>query len=510
MLAFSFHAHAQTPKLIVGIVVDQMRYEMLERLAPVFGDDGFNKLRSQGMSFDSCTYTYVPTATSPGHATIYTGKNPKEHGILSNHWYIPSLKKTVYSVADDTHRPVGTNDPSFNRSPHRLTQPTIGDILKKTYGEQSLNYAISLKDRAAILPHGHNGNGAFWMDKEGKFATSTFFMTDLPQWLNDFNNNGYIDQAFAQIWEPLENSDGNQYSLPDDSPFEKKFLGSSATFPYSMDELRQKYGDEIIQKTPWGNEILTQLAIHMLKNTELGRDEVPDLFAISYSATDKAGHDFGPMSAEIQDMYMRLDKDIALLINYLDENFGKEGYLLFLTSDHGVANTPIDTLFSYAKKSELKNALNAFTVKKYKKELVVALEDFQLHLDEDWLATSKIKRAKLDKALIKFLKKQKIVPFEAVYSPAEMLAGTNKKCRMMQQSYVAETAGAVYYTLPFGVMWSEKNYGVEHGTANLYDTHVPFLVYGSNIQPAQSKGQVGVNQILDIILVLLRGESVDW
>lgn len=502
-----------TPRIIVGIVVDQMRFEMLTRYSSIWGEDGFKRLMRDGIVYDSCLYTYVPTSTGPGHATIYTGKNPNEHGIVSNNWFIPAQKKSTYCVEDNSHEPVGTDDEKFARSPKNLMQPTLGEYLKKHFGSQSITYAISLKDRAAILPHGMNGEGAFWMDHHGQFATSSYFMAQLPGWLEQFNNSGYMDEVMQQVWQPgIETDDGSPSSinLPDNSPFEKDFNGNGAVFPYKMQELIEKNGASFISYTPWGNEVLTNLAIHILQNTTIGHDEVPDLLAISYSATDIAGHAFGPMSAEMTDIYYRLDQDMARLLRFLEENYGRDGFMVFLTSDHGAANTPADSKFSYAKLSVFKAYLDAFSQKKFKAKVIAHVDGYQIFLNKEVLAGAKITEPKAQKAMTKAIKKYKAVKISSVYTRNQMLAAQTTDAKLMQQSFVEELTGDIFFTTPEGVMWHEKDYGITHGSRYLYDTHVPFILYSPELKSESSvKSRVAVSDIMHIVLAMVKGEPYD-
>ncbi len=493
------------PKLVVGIVVDQMRYEMLDRFKNDFGDGGFNLITKMGMRYDSCTYNYVPTYTGPGHATIYTGTNPNVHGILSNAIYLPAQMRTMNCVEDNSVQPIGTDDPNGARSPKNLKVFTFGDslIIKDP---ASKVIAIAIKDRSAILNAGKKATAAYWMDKNGFFITSSYYMKELPAWVDSFNNAGYAPGYLYSQWILMKDKALYTSSLPDNSPFESTRLGDPPVLPYDLQALQKKEGYHGVAFTPFANSMLTEFAIWGVREEFLGRDKHTDLLAINYSATDYIGHEFGPNSVEIQDAYMRLDNDLAMLISTLDMEIGRKNYVLFLTSDHGAANTPTDTAFSYVSNDDLENLINTFTVAQFGKELVAHIGDSQI-----WLQESTIKNYKLDKERIlielqNYLRYQNQVEISEIFTRFEVENCASEACRFFANALDTALSGDLFYTRPFGQMERDEKYGTTHGSQYLYDTHVPLLFFGGNVEPGQSKKSVHPNQILSLLKPYLIGK----
>ncbi|MEP7170345.1 MAG: alkaline phosphatase family protein, partial [Bacteroidota bacterium] len=316
------------PKLVIGIVVDQMRYDYIDRYWNKFGNDGFKRLVNEGTLFKNCHYNYVPTETAPGHASIYTGATPSVHGIIGNIWWSDTAKKNLSSVQED-------NNPSL-LSPNKLLVETITDRFKKSF-EGSRVYSISIKDRAAILPGGKNADAAFWFnDTIGKWISSSYYKEDKTntKWVDDFNAANYPKQFLKKGWNIIKE---HHYDYPDSSSYEGTLgKNSQSCFPYSFDStnyLSLKY-------TSWGNKLIAMFAEQAFINEKLGQTRVSDFLCISFSSTDYVGHKFGINSVEIEQTYLDLDADIANLLNLFDKQIGKNNYLLFLTADHGAIPNP--------------------------------------------------------------------------------------------------------------------------------------------------------------------------
>ena len=329
----------QKPKLVVGIVVDQMCYDYLYRFEHHFGKKGFHRFMNQGVNCRNTQYNYVPTFTGPGHASIFTGTTPYNHGIVANEWYDRNSKQGINCVFDAAVQSVGTINSKYGlASPHFLETMTLTDQLKFTYPSSKV-FAISIKDRSAILPGGHLSDGSFWFDySSGTFITSTYFANALPEWLQTFNQSKNAD-TYLKDWTLLHDSSTYSRTL-DNSPYEITLKGkNSPTFPYNFTEFgRGNYS--LFTYTPFANTLLTDLAIDCMQHEELGKGDSPDMLCISYSTPDIAGHAFGPYSMEVEDIYARLDRDIENLLKALDQQVGKENYLVFLTADHAVVPVP--------------------------------------------------------------------------------------------------------------------------------------------------------------------------
>ena len=332
------------PKLVVGIVVDQMRYDYITRFYNRFGDGGFKKIIENGFTLENAHFNYIPTYTAVGHTSVYTGTTPNNHGIISNNWYDKYLKESIYCVTDTNYNSVGSNSKRGQRSPFRLMTTTLTDQLHLAQNNKGKTIGIALKDRSAILPVGHTANAAYWYDGglQGNFITSSFYMDNLPNWVNDFNNKKVPEKYLSKTWSTLYDIKTYTNSFDDNNDFEGTFKGKETpTFPYNLKELKDENGNlGMINNTPFGNSLTLDFAKAAIENENLGKGSYTDFLAISFSSTDYIGHKFGPQSIEIEDTYLRLDKDIEKLINYLDTKVGKSNYTLFLTADHGAVHVP--------------------------------------------------------------------------------------------------------------------------------------------------------------------------
>jgi len=328
------------PKIVVGVVIDQMCYDYLYRFQHLYSTGGFNRLMTKGTNCRNVQYNYVPTYTAPGHASIYTGTTPSNHGIISNDWYVRATKKTVTSVSNSNYAAVGGSALSSGAAPLNLRTYTITDQLKMA-SPNSKVISVSIKDRSAILPGGHLSDGTYWFDyNTGDFITSTFYKKELPIWVQRFNEK-FDPAKDLRTWKLLLPE--STYQLADQSNYEVVLPGkTSATFPYDFQDMIAKGANasSMFTVSPQANEILTDLAITALEQENLGQDQFTDFLCVSYSTPDIAGHAFGPYSREMEDMYARLDRELQRLFSSLETRYGKDGFVLFLTADHAVVPVP--------------------------------------------------------------------------------------------------------------------------------------------------------------------------
>ena len=345
LTGFSF-SQSQTkaiaqPKLVIGLVIDQMRWDYLYRYNDLYSTNGFKRLLKEGFSCENTLIPYVPTYTAPGHTCIYTGSVPAIHGIIGNNWFDKNGDKTIYCTDDSTVSPVGSISLAGKMSPRKLLTTTITDELRLSNNFKSKVIGISLKDRASILPAGHSANAAYWFDtKTGDWITSSYYMNQLPGWMNKFNQRRLPDSYMSKDWTTLLPQSKYELSTVDNKGYERSIPGEkTTTFPHKLPGISNlKY--DAFEYTPFGMTYTFDLAKSVIENENLGKNTVADFLSISISSTDYIGHAFGPNSVEIEDTYLRLDNDIAVFLKYLDDKLGKENYLLFLTADHGVAHIP--------------------------------------------------------------------------------------------------------------------------------------------------------------------------
>ena len=305
----------EQPKLVVGVVVDQMRYDFLYRYYDRLSENGLKRLINGGVNCLNNHYNYTPTNTGPGHATIYAGSPPAINGIAGNDWYDRAQGKNVYCTEDKTVEGVGSTGDAGMMSPRNLKVTSITDMVKLASGNKSKIIGIALKDRGAILPAGHSADAAYWFESaNGTFSTSTYYMAKLPKWVDDFNKLNYSEKYLNSTWETLYPINTYYQSDIDDQPFENPLKGEvKPIFPHKYTAgSKAKY--ENIRTSPYGNTITADFAIAAIKGEQLGKHEVTDFLAVSFSSTDYIGHSFGPNSIESEDAYLRLDKDFENLL----------------------------------------------------------------------------------------------------------------------------------------------------------------------------------------------------
>jgi predicted AlkP superfamily pyrophosphatase or phosphodiesterase len=375
------------PKIIVGIVVDQMCYDYLYRYQHHFCPGGFNRFLNKGLNCRNTLYNYVPTYTGPGHASIYTGTTPSNHGIVANEWYQRETKTFVNCVSDKTVQTLGSTSIEGQTSPRNLRTYTVTDQLKLASPESKV-ISISIKDRSSILPGGHLSDGSYWYDyASGTFITSTYYKTELPKWLQQFNTTKNADN-YLKKWDLLYPR--NNYKSTDESPYEVLLSGKKTpTFPYDFKEMSSvgNNAHQLFTIAPMANELLTDLAIEALSREQMGLDKTTDMLCISYSTPDIAGHAFGPYSLEMEDMYARLDRQLEKLLSHLESKYGKDGFVVFLTADHAVVPVPqmlVDRKMpgGYLFLNERLALLKKELVQKYGSDLIEAEENQNIYLNQ--------------------------------------------------------------------------------------------------------------------------------
>ena len=496
---------AQKPKLVVGIVIDQMRYEMLERYRSTFSDSGFAKLQKEGFSFSNCNYNYIPTYTGPGHATIFSGNNPKNHGIIANDWYLPEQNKMMYCVEDNSVTTVGSDNKGGNRSPKNYKSPSIADLVNQN--KKSKSFGVSVKDRGAILPAGKNANGAFWLDKSNNFVSSTFYGKELPKWLTVFNEKQLATKYTENTWKLSLPAEKYTASDEDLRKCEAKPFGQNSVFPYNLKKAAAKNGAGVIKYTPYGNTLLTDVALELMKNEKLGKDENTDFFSISYSSTDYAGHAFGPRSVEVQDMYIKLDLEIARLINYLDAEVGEGQYVLFLTSDHGAVDCPgtATNPMGYVNSGEVKARIDSICKKEFGRSLVSKVSNYQIWFNRELVSDLSLEINDVAFTVLKKLKEYhngNIIT--QGWTRKELMNCSELTCEQFKRTYKASLSGDAFFMTAEGYLLSSGNTGTSHGTGYAYDTHVPLLFYGMNVHPGSSNKNVIVQDIAPTVMDLVK------
>lgn len=481
------------PKIVVGIVVDQMCYDYLYRYQDKFSEYGFRKIMSRGTNCRNTNYNYVPTYTGPGHASIYTGTTPDNHGIVGNEWYDRNSKEVVNCVTDNAFVSTGTTSNEGNRSPKTLKTFTITDQLKLTYPASKV-ISVSIKDRSAILPGGHLSDGSYWFDySSGRMITSTFYRKDLPTWVTDFNKTEFPKKSLQLTWNTLYPIENYTESGPDNSPYEVLLTNKKEpTFPYNFAEMSRDLNDfSLFTVSPFANTFLTNFAMEAISKENMGADNQIDFLCVSYSTPDIAGHAFGPYSVEIEDIYLRLDQDISRLLKFLEEKFGKNGFTLFLTADHAVVpvpqflmdkNLPGGYLFMDEKISQLKKNVK----EKFDFDVVEAEENQNIYLNHQLIDSLHHSKKEIENFVAGEIRKWKGV--KEVFIVDELNhKSVNDWSGMVARGYRFDRSGDLIFILEPGFLAKNTNnssthHGTSHGSAYNYDTHVPLIWYGAGIK----------------------------
>lgn len=499
------------PKLVVGVVVDQMRYDYLTRFWDKFGDEGFKKLVSEGFNFRNNHFNYIPTYTGPGHASVYSGGAPESHGIISNNWYNKFEEQWIYCVSDPSVESVGTKSDAGKMSPHRMITTSVADENRLHTQMRGKTIGIALKDRGAILPAGHTANAAYWFhgQNEGKWITSSFYADALPEWVRRFNASGKADE-YMKPWETLYASSEYAESGTDDNVFEGGFKGKEGTgFPYHLPKLKdQNGGYDLLKATPFGNSITADFAIAALDGEDLGQDEVTDFLTVSFSSTDYVGHNFGVNSREIQDTYLRLDQDLAKLLKALDQKVGKGNYTLFLTSDHGGVHVPaylksVRIPAGYFDFDKFQDALDSYLSQRFGAEdLILNVSNNQIFFDYDVLANNKIPSNELQKDVAHFALQYDMINKVFTRSQLEGTSYTEGIASSVDHGFHQKRSGDVVLVLEPSVISYSKT-GSTHGSGQNYDTHAPLIFYGKGIKKGNSLERTEIVDIAPTISALL-------
>jgi predicted AlkP superfamily pyrophosphatase or phosphodiesterase len=500
-----------SPKLVVGIVIDQMRWDYLYRYNPLFkANGGFKRMMNEGFSCENTQISYTPSVTACGHAGIYTGSVPAIHGITGNAWYDRQLKRAVYCTEDKLVNGVGTAGASDGQmSPRNMLTTTITDELRLASNFKSKVIGIAIKDRGAIIPAGHSANGAYWFDaKSGYFITSTYYRNELPTWVNEFNNRKLPDSLLKLGWNKvLKDEQYLAYSTVDEKPYEGSPFGKEQTkMPYTLKLTSGGYGQ--LPSTPHGNTITTEMAKAAVIAEGLGADEITDFLAVSFSSPDYIGHAFGPNSWEMVDDYVRLDEELGKLFDFLDAKVGKGKYTAFLSADHAVAHVP-----GFMKENKLPGG--TMDDKKWVADLnpaikeqfgvssaIVSMFNYQVHLDHEKIDSLKADKRAIIQHIINYIRKQESVL--SVFATEDILTYPAPKLlrEKLAEGFYWRRNGDIQFVLKSGYIDGGAT-GTTHGLWYKYDAHIPLLFYGWGIKKGRTDKETYMKDIAPTIAALL-------
>lgn len=498
------------PKLVVGIVVDQMRWDYLYRYANRYGAGGFNRMLKEGFTCENTQIPYVPTVTAAGHTGIYTGSVPSIHGIAGNDFIIQATGKNMYCTEDSTVQGVGVKGKVGQMSPRNLLASTITDELKLATNFRSKVIGIALKDRGGILPAGHAANAAYWYDdSEGSWITSTYYMQKLPNWVNNFNNLKLAEKYIKQDWNTLYPINTYIESTADDSPYEGKLRGEeSPTFPHLTSKMLNG-NFNAIRITPYGNTLTLDFAKAAIKSEQLGQGKETDFLAVSLSSTDYVGHQYGVNAVETEDTYLRLDKELESFFNTLDLTLGKGQYTVFLSADHGAAHNP-QFLKDHQIPADQWNGsvvlkgLNDRLAQQFKQDrLVLSFSNYQVNFNNILIEQSNLNLEDLKEAAISYLNKQDGIAYAIDMEKASIASIPDAIKSKVINGYNRQRSGAIQILLNPGLFQGYSKTGTTHGTWNPYDTHIPLVFMGWGIKHGSTNRLTTMSDIAPTLAALL-------
>jgi len=499
------------PKLIVGIVVDQMRWDYLYKYYNRYGAGGFKRLLSEGFSCENTMINYVPSVTGVGHSSIYTGSVPAIHGIADNYWIDQATGKGVYCTDDNTVQSVGTDNATGKMSPRNLLVSTVTDELRIATNFQSKVVGVSLKDRASILPAGHAANAAFWFDDStGNFITSTYYMQTLPGWVVRFNKSQAINTLIKKGWNTLYAIDTYQNSESDDQVYEGRFEGeTTSSFPHNINEIYKRNRGSF-RTTPFGNTLTLDFAKQAIDGYELGKGKATDFLTINCASTDYVGHMFGPNSIEIEDTYLRLDKDLENFFLFLDDKIGRGQYTIFLTADHGAAHNAgymqkHKLVFGLANIRAITDSVNKLLEAKFGAQQLIRTEiSDQVDFDMQKINSQHLDFDAIKKMTTTYLQQQPGIMYAVDENKIGEAPIPEPLKTMIINGYNSKRTSPV--RVIFNPGWAQGESvgtGTGHGSIHPYDTHLPLLFMGWGIRHGSSRAALNITDVAPTISALL-------
>ncbi|QNL50897.1 alkaline phosphatase family protein [Olivibacter sp. SDN3] len=506
--------HVERPKLMVGIMVDQMRWDYLYRYFDRYSDGGFKRLLNQGYTCENTYINYIPTVTAIGHSSVYTGSTPAIHGMAGNDFIIQATGQQMYCAQDDEVSGLGVaaDNKAGKMSPKNLLASTITDELKLATNFRSKVIGIAIKDRGGILPAGHFADAAYWFNN-GNWISSTYYMDKLPQWVVDFNNQQLAEKYLKQDWNTLYPIETYKQSIADDNPYEGKFKGTEkATFPIKTSQLMKENGLGLVSSTPYGNTLTLDLAKAAINHEQMGKNSegVTDFLAVSLSSPDYIGHQFSVNSVEVEDNYLRLDKDLEDFFRYLDAEIGEGQYTIFLTADHGAAHNPqffMDQKGNggYFNGKAAQQGLNERLSQKFGEEkIVISLANYQVHLDNQLIKEKALDESAIRIEAVKYLRDLDGVAFATEMDKAADAAIPERIKERIINGYNYKRSGAIQIVLePQWFSGSPGSTGTTHGTWNPYDSHIPLVWMGWGIKQGATNRVTNMTDIAATVAGLL-------
>lgn len=480
----------ERPKLIIGIVVDGMRYETIQRYWNKYSENGFKKLIYKGTFCRDATYPQLYHSASANHASLSTGTPPANHGIIADKWFNRLKNKEISSTEDGNYSTIGGSGNVGKRSPVLLLSSTVGDELMLSTLNQSKVISISQNPSSAVLMAGHIANSVYWLNKEnGKWVSSSYYTKELPVWVDDFNNKGFADIYLNRQWMLSMHQEHYIESLPDNTPFELGYDKKRSTFPYDLAAMQKERSDySLLEYTPFGNTYTKDLAIAAILSENLGKDDNPDLLWVSFSSTAAMLQKFGPSSLEMQEAYLQLDNDLAHFIEFAENELGKENVLIMLTASHGAPEAPAYMAtkgydVDYFEPQKAVGLVSAYLKAIYGKgNWVQYYKNQQIYLDRSLIEEARIPLSEIQAKVAQFMVQISGVNNAIATGSLENNSQPYGLYGFMQNSYNQARSGDVFISLAPG--WVERGSMFEEesmlsfSSMYRYDQHVPLIWYG--------------------------------
>ena len=504
------------PKLVIGIVVEELNYNQLEKFHDKLSENGIKKLINEGTYFKNASYEYLLTQSAPGHATIATGAEPSFHGITSDIWYTPLKNELINCTKDVSVNSVGGSFESGLHSPVNLLVSTFSDELAIATNKKAKVFGVGLNESSAIFSAGHTANAAYWFDNTtGTWMSSSYYISALPDWVNDFNAMKFSDTYLNSTWNLLRPAKYYADCLPDSNSFEIGFNNINY-FPYDLKKLRSgnsfssKNDYSLLRETPFGNSFTTNFAIRLIQKERLGKDDVTDYLSICYSATDYIGHRFGPSSVEMGDAILRLDDDIKNLLTFLNDSIGKKNVLIYLTAAHGISEIPAvleknRIPSGYFQQNQALQLLRSYLNAIYGEgDWVKGYSERQIFLNRTLIEDARLSLDDVQKKVARFLVQFTGVEAAYPYSAFEANDFGNGNLKRIINNFSPQRSGDVIVILNPG--WVEKvsDFVTNNNSPYEYDSHVPLIWYGWTVNRATVTRQVNITDIAATLSTLCK------
>jgi len=504
------------PRLVIGIVIEVLKYDQLEKFRDRLGDNGIKKLINEGTYFKNASFEYMLTESAPGHATISTGSEPSFHGITSDSWYLPLKNELIYCTKDIGVNPVGGSYESGLHSPVNLQASTFSDELEMATNKNAKVFGVGIKENSAIFSAGHTADAAYWFDNTtGTWMSSTYYIDTLPIWINDFNAMKFSESYLNNTWSLLRPAKDYADCLVDSNNLEAGFNGINY-FPYDLKKMRSKgilnsrNDFSLLRETPFGNSLTTKFAIRLIEKEKLGKDDVTDYLSICYSSTDNIGHRFGPSSVEMGDAILRLDDEIKNLLIYLNDSIGKKNILIYFTAAHGISEIPAvlennRIPAGYFKQSQALQLLRSYLNAVYGEgNWVKGYSERQIFLNRTLIEDARLPLEEVQKKVARFLVQFTGVAAAYPYSAFEANDFGNGNLKRIINNFNPQRSGDVIVTLNPGWVEKEGDYVTNHNSPYEYDSHVPLIWYGWTVNRSTVTRQVNMTDIAATLSALCK------